>query len=90
MARREVESLDYIAFARRVIRAAGKRVADADEFELAELVALRDDLEAAIRVGVEGQRAVGRSWAHIGMALGTSRQSAYERYTRPARLPVAR
>ena len=43
---RERETLEYLAAARRFIRAAGKRVADADEFELAELVALRQELEA--------------------------------------------
>ena len=32
---RERETLEYLAAARRFIRAAGKRVADADEFELA-------------------------------------------------------
>jgi hypothetical protein len=78
---RTVEPLPYIAFARRIIRAAGARVAHADEFELAELVALRDDLEEAIRVAVRGQRSYGRSWAHIGGALGITRQSAHERYS---------
>ncbi len=73
--------MEYLGFASRAIVAAGKRVADADEFELAELVALRDVLEDAIRVGIYGQRARGRSWAHIGDALGITRQSAQERYT---------
>lgn len=80
MARRTVEALDYVAFARRIIRAAGSHVADSDEFELAELVSLRDDLESAIRHAVTGQRAVGRSWAYIGDALGITRQSAQARY----------
>lgn len=77
---RERETLEYLAAARRFIRAAGKRVADADEFELAELVALRQELEAAIVVAVQGQRSYGRSWAYIGAALGMKRQSAQERY----------
>lgn len=77
---RERETLEYPAAARRFIRAAGKRVADADEFELAELVALRQELEAAIVVAVHGQRSYGRSWAYIGAALGMKRQSAQERY----------
>ena len=79
-ARRERETLEYLAAARRFIRAAGKRVADADEFELAELVALRAELEAAIMTAVQGQRSIGRSWAYIGAALGMKRQSAQERY----------
>ncbi|MBN9207294.1 MAG: hypothetical protein J0H96_01360 [Microbacterium ginsengisoli] len=80
-ARRERDTLEYLAAARRFIRAAGERVALADEFELAELVALRSELEAAIVTGVQGQRRnTGRSWAHIGAALGITRQSAQERY----------
>jgi hypothetical protein len=87
-ARREVETMEFLSAARRFIRAAGERVADADEFELAELVALRDAVEDAIRVGIRGQRARGRSWAHIGSALGITRQSAQERYTdRPTAVP---
>lgn len=69
-----------VAFARRAIRAAGRHVEYADEFELAELVSLRDELEAVIRQAVAGQRSVGRSWAYIGAALGITRQSAQERY----------
>lgn len=79
-ARREVETLDYVEFARRIIRAAGERVADGDEFELAELASLRDDIERAIGRAVHGQRSIGRSWAYIGSALGIKRQSAQERY----------
>ena len=78
--RRERETMEYLAAARRFIRAAGTRVADADEFELAELVALRAELEAAIVTAVQGQRSIGRSWAYIGAALGMKRQSAQERY----------
>lgn len=80
MARQEVETARWLGFARRIIRRAGERVADSDEFELAELVSLRDDLEQAIRVAVQGQRSVGRSWAYIGDALGTTRQAAQARY----------
>lgn len=75
----ERETTEYLAMVSRLIRRAGQRVADADEFELYELVALRAALEDAIRVGVRGQQKR-RSWAHIGAALGISRQSAQERY----------
>ncbi|MDQ1169602.1 hypothetical protein QE392_001406 [Microbacterium proteolyticum] len=75
----ERETTEYLAMVSRLIRRAGERVADADEFELYELVALRAALEDAIRVGVRGQQKR-RSWAHIGAALGISRQSAQERY----------
>ena len=78
--RRERETMDYLAAARRFIRRAGERVADADEFELAELVALRAELESAIVTAVHGQRSIGRSWAYVGAALGMIRQAAHERY----------
>lgn len=77
---REVETMEYLTAARRFIRKAGERTGDADEHELAALVGLRDDLEDAIRVAIAGQRGTGRSWAHIGAALGITRQSAQERY----------
>lgn len=82
MGRRTVETVDYVAFASRIIRAAGERVAEADDWELGELVSLRDDLERAIRRAVAGQRSAGRSWAYIGDGLGITRQSAQERYGR--------
>lgn len=80
MSREKVETAPYIAFAKRVIRAAGKRVGDGDDFDLGELVALRDDVEKAITQAVTGQRMQGQSWAYIGGGLGISRQSAHERY----------
>lgn len=73
-----------VEFARRAIKAAGRHVEHADEFELAELVSLRDDLESVIRKAVAAQRSVGRSWAYIGGALGITRQSAQERYGKDA------
>jgi len=80
MSRETVETAPYIAFAKRIIRAAGKRVGDGDDFDLGELAALRDDVEEAILQAVAGQRAQGQSWAYIGGGLGISRQSAHERY----------
>lgn len=80
MSREAVETAPYIAFAKRIIRSAGKRVGDGDDFDLGELASLRDDLEDAIAQAVSGQRAQGQSWAYIGGGLGISRQSAHERY----------
>ena len=82
MSRQTVETLDYIAFARRVIRAAGQRCAEADDFELAELITLRDDVEDAITRAVVGLREQGHSWQYIGDPLGIKRQSAQERYAK--------
>ena len=84
MGAREVETSSYIEFARRIIRRAGDRVAEADDWELAELVSLRNDVEDAIRRAVAGQRTQDRSWQYIGDALGIKRQSAQERYGKDA------
>lgn len=86
MARRrkvERETFEYAAMMRRMLRAHGRRVADADPEDLTDLIALRDDLEAAIADAVRGQREQhGRSWADIARGLGTTRQNAQQRYGR--------
>ena len=64
----------------RMIRAAGVRVANAYEYELQQLVNLRIELEQAIAIAIAGQRSSGRSWSHIGKALGLTRQGAFQRY----------
>ena len=77
---KQVETSDYLKMVSRMIRAAGRRVADADEHELAQLVDLRDHLEQSIKFAIQGQRSSGRSWSHVGQALGLSRQGAFQRY----------
>ncbi|GAA4170825.1 hypothetical protein [Gryllotalpicola koreensis] len=77
-----IETTEYLAMMRRMLRAAGRRVADADEIELAELVALRAELEQAIASAVAGQHKRGVSWRGIAAGLGMTRQSAHERYSR--------
>lgn len=67
---------------RRMLRAAGRRVAEADEVELAELVAIRDEFDEVIQGAVDKWRAQGRSWATIGNALQLSKQGAQQRYGR--------
>jgi hypothetical protein len=71
--------MDYLGAARRFIRAAGRRVAECDEYELAELIALRNDLETAIDEAVAGQK-TRKSWAGIALATGTTREAAYQRW----------
>lgn len=78
--RRERETGDFIVAARRFIRAAGRRVADADEIELGMLLELRHDLDNAIAEAVSGQRARGASWSYIASAAGTSKQAAQQRW----------
>lgn len=74
------ETTEYIAAVRRMIRGAGRRVADADEVELRDLLGLQATLDEAIQSAVDGQRSLGRSWAWIATATGASRQAAYQRW----------
>jgi hypothetical protein len=76
----KVETSEWLKMLSRMIRAAGNRVADADEHELTQLVELRDQLEQAIKFSIQGQISKGRSWSHIGEVLGVSRQGAFQRY----------
>lgn len=79
-----VETKPFLGFVRRVIRSAGRRVADGDIEALADLVAVRDDLEAAISEAVKGLRADYQySWADIGRVTNTTRQAAQQRYGQP-------
>ena len=80
--RKDVETMEYLGAARRFIRAAGRRVGECDEHELRELLALQDALDAAIQDAVDGQRAIGKSWAQIGLGAGTSREAAWQRWGR--------
>ncbi|TDC82507.1 hypothetical protein E1193_11715 [Micromonospora sp. KC606] len=79
--RREVvENDEFAAFARRIIRAHGRRVATGDVEALRDLTALSADLDRAISEAVIGLRAFGYSWAEIGSRLGISRQAAQQRW----------
>ncbi len=79
--RRERETTEYAGMLRRMIRAYGRRVADADDVDLAEMVELRSVLEAAIATAVHGQRERhAASWADVARGLGTSRQYAQRTY----------
>lgn len=78
--RREVETTEFLAFLRRIIAAAARRVADSDEPELAELLAIRAEVDSAIAKAIRGQREQGKSWAAIAKATGTSRQGAFQRW----------
>jgi CRP-like cAMP-binding protein len=79
---RERDALQYLAFVARIIRTGGRRVGQADEFELAELLALHDVVDEAIQIAIDGQREHGKSWAAIADATGTTRQGAQQRYGR--------
>ena len=79
--KRQRETPEYAAFARRTLRAYGRRVGEGDEVDLRELVKMRDEVERAIETAVRGQYVdQDHSWAYIGHGLGVSRQAAQMRY----------
>lgn len=80
MSKGKIETGEWLEMLSRMIRAAGVRVGDADEHELSRLFGMREELEGAIRNAIAGQRSIGRSWDHVGRALGISRQAAFKRY----------
>ena len=82
---RTITSTQFVAFLRRVVRASARRVAEGDEPELAELFAVRDDLDDAICSAIEGQLAIGKTWSQIAAGMGTSRQGAQQWYSRRRR-----
>jgi len=77
---RPVENDAYTAFCRRIIAAAGRRIAAGDVEGLPDLLALADELDKATADAVHGLREFGYSWAQIASRLGTSRQAAQQRW----------
>lgn len=78
---RYVETPDYAALLGRLVRRYAVRLADADYPDLADAIALRDQLDEAIRAGVRAQ-AERTSWAQVSAGLGVTRQGAWQRYGR--------
>lgn len=75
------ETTEYAAMMRRMVKAYGKRVGDADVEDLAELLELQQVLDYVVKGAVQAQREnLGRSWADIAQAAGTSRQAAQKKY----------
>lgn len=81
-ARREVETAQFDAFVRRVLRAYGRRVAAGDVEALRSLVALAAEVDAVTRLAVAGLRArpYSYSWFEIADRLGISKQAAQQRF----------
>lgn len=79
MTKSKVETPEYAEMVKRMLKAHGKRVADADPEDLADLVALRAVLEESIAYAVAGMRPR-CSWGQIARGLGTTRQAAQMRY----------
>ena len=86
--RRVVENADFTAFGRRVLRAAGRRVAAGDVDALPALAALATELDAAITDAVAGLRTAGYSWGEIAARLGVTRQAAHQRWAPVPTVPT--
>ena len=78
--RRVVENDEFTTFSRRILRAAGRRIAVGDVEALPALAGLAVELDAAIADAVTGLRAAGYSWAEIASRLGVTRQAAHQRW----------
>jgi hypothetical protein len=78
-----VENDAYAAFARRILAAYARRIADGDIEALTLMTGLAADIDAAIGHAVTGLRAYGYSWAEIGSRLGITRQAAQQRWGDP-------
>lgn len=74
-----VETPEFAAMLRRMVKALGRRLADGDPVDLAELLAVQKELDAALDEAVRGQRRQ-FSWDEIGQGLGVSRQAAQKRF----------
>lgn len=81
---RKIENSEFAAFARRIVRAFGRRVAVGDVDALADLVAMRDSIDEAIVVAVAGLRQQGYSYGEMASRLGTSRQNIHQQWGRKA------
>jgi len=77
---RVIENDEYAAFARRVLRAYARRVADGDVEALTLMLGLSAEIDDAIAQAVTGLRGFGYSWAEIGSRLGITRQAAQQRW----------
>lgn len=78
---RVVETAEFAAFTRRIIKAYGRRIGQHGDVDaLPELVALAGEIDAVIQQSVTGLRAEGYTWTEISSRLGTTRQAAQQRF----------
>jgi len=79
--KQERSTEDYLGAVRRMLKAAARRVARGDEFELGELLSLQSDLDWAIGQAVAGQRELGaKTWAMIADGASITKQTAHGRW----------
>ena len=82
---RVVETHEFVQMMRRMVAAHRRRVAAGSPEDLAELIALAREVDAAIDQAArslhDGQDGTpGMSWTQIAAALGISRQAARQRF----------
>ena len=80
--RRRVETTEFDAFVRRILRAYARRVAAGDVEALRSLAQLSSEVDAVTRLAVAGLRnsPYNYSWSEIADRLGVTKQTAHERY----------
>lgn len=80
--RREVETAEFDAFVRRILRAYARRVAAGDVEALRSLSQLSSEVDAVTRLAVAGlrEKPYSYSWSEIADRLGISKQAAQQRY----------
>ena len=81
-AKRAVETNEFDAFVRRILRAYARRVANGDIEALRSLAQLSSDVDAVTRLAVAGLRKspYSYSWSEIADRLGVTKQAAQMRY----------
>ncbi|MFF5292599.1 hypothetical protein [Paractinoplanes globisporus] len=85
-AKRHTETTQFDAFARRILRAYARRVADGDIENLRALVSLSTELDALARAAVQGLhgKPYKYSWQEIADRLGITKQGAQQRFGEPS------
>jgi hypothetical protein len=72
---------EFKGFARRMIRAYGRRAADADPWVLGDLVAIQAEMDEVILKVISALRGNGYTWGEIGEELGLTKQACFNRYS---------
>lgn len=86
--KQEYETSEFAQMLTRMLRAYGRRVGGSDVEDLREMFALQQEFSEAVQSAVTAQRAgLGRSWADIAEASGTTRQAAQMRYGKKPHQP---
>jgi len=78
--RRTIDTDSYLVAVARLVTNGGRRVADGNVEDLAQLLELRNRLDEAILTAVAGLRDTGVTWQEIGDTIGTTRQAAIMRW----------